>query len=216
VAGKVIRAGALVAVRRQKRAAIRALAHQFHYEAICRRAAIDDALGQVGGRITVDLVREGARWRVAGEFDDIPRHLIRRPAVTAHHEAAGASRVAGNLDQVADMAGISETELLEFLAENPTKPKFADSLEAATVCYHERMEFVDEERKASKRDTRARQIAQRRAEGLCLSCGAPGMKRPDGTALTGCEKCRAKQVERTNRRLRARRAELEEMLEAIG
>jgi hypothetical protein len=177
---------------------------------MCRRAAIDDALAQVGGRITVDLVRDGTSWRVAGEFDDIPRHLIRRPTVTARHTAAGATRVSGNVDQVAEMAGMSETELLEFLAENPTKPKFADAVAQATVCYTSRVEFLFEDRRAAKRESRAAQIAKRRAEGKCLSCGDPGKLKADGTPATGCERCIAKQNERHARRRAAQRELLED------
>lgn len=86
-------------------------------------APIWDALAGVGGRVTVDLIRSGNRYRVAGEFANVPDRFLRRPSVTDEDRAFGRARLAGNVDAVAEAAGLSEADLLEFLATDPARPR---------------------------------------------------------------------------------------------
>jgi hypothetical protein len=157
--------------RRARKVAVRALAQRLHGEAQATRAAIDDALRQVGGRITADVVLRDGAWHIAGEFDDIPRHLLRRANAFSLARAACSNRIAGNVDQVADMAGMSEGDLLEYLAEHPTKPKFADALAEAELCYDRTMSSTaDEDTLERWRSKRSIARDRARAEGRCIIC----------------------------------------------
>jgi len=82
------------------------------------------ALAQFGGRITADYVRRNRRWVVAGDFTDLPRHLIRRPG----RFDPNALRVNGNIDQIAAAARMSTQDLKDFLKERPRRATYADAL----------------------------------------------------------------------------------------
>lgn len=164
--------------------AIRIVAQEFWEGAMQRRAAIDDALAQVGGRVTVDLVRVGRGWDLAGEWEDVPKHLIRRPIVTARHEASDARFICGNADQVADMAGMSEDDLRDFLRTNTRKPKVADFLEAAASWYDAR---TMRQLGKSGAERQAAYRARKRAEGKCIVC----CRTPVPSTHSTCHPCGA-------------------------
>jgi hypothetical protein len=176
--------------------AIRIVAQELWEGAMMQRQAVDDALAQVGGRVTADLVRCGREWILAGEWEDVPKHLIRRPIVTARHEATDAKFVSGNCDEVADMARMSEDDLRDFLRSHTRKPKVADFLDAAAAWYDAR---TMRQPGTSGADRQAAYRARKRAEGRCIVCCVADV--PAGR--TTCHAC----GERANAAKRAKKAQ---------
>jgi hypothetical protein len=172
--------------------AIRIVAQEFWETAMQARSAVDDALAQVGGRVTVDLVRHGTSWNIAGEWEDVPKHLIRRPIVTARHEASDARFISGNCDEVAAMAYLSDDDFRDFLRAHNRKPKVADFLDAAERWYD--ANTMSQGSSAAQR--KAAQRARARAAGRCIVCC-----RSDAvTGGTTCHPCGVKANEAAKRR----------------
>ncbi len=76
--------------------------------------------------ITPDWVWSGKRWKVAGEFADVPRRyldLSKKPTMPPVQTENLVARVHGNIDDVATQVGFeSEDELREWLNRNPAPP----------------------------------------------------------------------------------------------
>ena len=147
--------------------AVRIVAQELFETAMMRRGEVDRALAQVGGRIIPDLVRQGRRWVLAGEFADVPARFLNIPKGREVAEGEGTTRIAGNVDAVASMARLSEDDLRAFLAGEPArKPRLSDFLEMAGTWYDART--MSQAKTAAER--KAAQRARARKSGLCIVC----------------------------------------------
>jgi hypothetical protein len=100
---------------------------------------IDARLGQIGSAakaVSPDWVWTNGKWRMAGEFADIPERYLNKAnkpkfPPTQMGEGNVAARVHGNVDDVASQLGMSDDELRSALSNRQPKATVADYLEAA-------------------------------------------------------------------------------------
>jgi hypothetical protein len=99
-------------------------------ETLAAQAPFWSALDEYGGKIVPDMVFDARRkrWKAAGEFDDIPRGLLRR---NPRRPASG--RAFGNIDEITrsirDAIGAPElttSDVLDFFASH-RRPTIADA-----------------------------------------------------------------------------------------
>lgn len=127
---RIVRSAARAAVI-ERNAVLQSIAKAWLAEQRVIEDPVFKALAQFGGRITADYVRRDGRWRIAGDFTDLPRHLLRRPG----HFDPHAVRVNGNIDQIAAAARMSVQDLKDFLIERPRRATYADALSFALDTY---------------------------------------------------------------------------------
>jgi hypothetical protein len=89
-----------------------------------------DRIAGFVGRIRPSYVYVRGRWKLAGEYVDVPRAHLRLGAPKG--PPAKGFRHDGNADDVASQVGMTEDELLDWFRDHPRRPRPADYLEAAT------------------------------------------------------------------------------------
>jgi DNA-binding phage protein len=102
------------------------LAERTYADRMSMEAPYWEALDACGGRIAPDVRFDARheRWMPAGEFADVPRHLLRR---NTKRPASGEAY--GNLDEIAQHVrvaigdqGITTSDVLEFFRDHPWPP----------------------------------------------------------------------------------------------
>lgn len=108
------------------RAHVTELAQRIYDDRISGEAAFWEALDDCGGRIVPDVRIDARRkrWTSAGEFADVPRHLLRR-----NDKRPASGKAYGNTDEIAqhvrDALGdqeITTSDVLDFFRDYPWPP----------------------------------------------------------------------------------------------
>ncbi len=107
-------------------------AQRMHDERMATEAPYWDALDGCGGKITPDMLYDARanvapsrrRWKSAGEFDDLPRMLLRK-----NDERPPSGKAYGNIDEITqhvrDAFGdqdLTTSDVLDFFREHPWPP----------------------------------------------------------------------------------------------